>query len=123
MAGNVIRVAGDPPEGMEPSHLAPPDAFTTGDHTELDHTYYASADGSVSVGVWQCAPLRTHFDAYPCDEFCTVVSGRVTITDEAGVAQDFGPGESFFLKGGRPCTWEITETLRKVSMSVGAPEG
>ena len=121
MGGNVIGVSGDP-AGMEPSHLAPPDAFTTKDHTELDFTYYASPDGTLSVGVWQCAPLKAHFDAYPWDELCTVVAGRVTITDEAGVAQSFGPGDSFFLKAGRPCTWEITETLRKVSMAVGAPE-
>jgi uncharacterized protein len=117
MTGNLIRVTGDPPGGMAPSHLAPPDAFTAPDRTELAHEFYSGA-GGVSVGVWQCAPLKAHFDAYPCDEFITVVSGRVTITDDAGRAESFGPGDVFFLQGGRACTWEITETLRKLSMSV-----
>jgi uncharacterized cupin superfamily protein len=122
MAGNLIRVVGDPPGGMEPSHLAPPGAFTTDDHTELAHTFFASPDGARSVAVWQCAPLKAHFDAYPCDEFITVVSGRVTITDDAGRAETFGPGDVFFLRQGRACTWEITETLRKLSLSIELPE-
>ncbi len=122
MTGNVIRIEGDPPGGMEPSHLAPPEAFTTEDRTELDHTYFATPDGALSVGVWQCAPLKTHFDAYPWDEFITVVAGRVTITDAAGAEQTFGPGDTFYLRRGQPCTWEITQTLRKVSMALGAPD-
>lgn len=122
MDGNVIRVVGDPPGGMEPSHLAPPEAFTTPDHTELAHAFFASKDGTRAVSVWQCAPLKAHFDAYPCDEFIAVVSGRVTITDDRGHAETFGPGDVFFVQQGRACTWEITETLRKLSLSVETPE-
>ncbi|MBK5928397.1 cupin domain-containing protein [Rhodobaculum claviforme] len=124
MTSNLIRLQDDPPGGMDPSHLALPGDFTTDDHTEREHVFHATPDGAVAVSVWQCAPLKKHFDAYPCDEFIVVVSGRVTITDDAGAAQTFGPGDTFFLQQGRACTWEITQTLSKLSMAVGSmPEG
>lgn len=117
MTGNVIRVTSNPPGGLAPSHLAPPEAFTTPDTTELAHAFYEGA-GGVAVGVWHCAPLYAEFDPYPCDEFIAVVAGRVTITDDAGNAETFGPGDVFFLQGGRACSWRITETLTKLSMAV-----
>ena len=38
MSGNLIRVAVNPPGGMEPSHLAPPD---------MQRRYLTSDDGTV----------------------------------------------------------------------------
>ena len=118
MADKIVRLLkdGDPVSGMEPSTMTPADAFTGADHTELNHTFYATADESVLAGVWECAPCRESIDAYPVNEMMTVLSGSVTLTDADGNAQTFTDGDTFFVAKGTKCIWEITETLRKYYM-------
>jgi len=107
---------GDPKTGMVPSTLTDAGAFTTSDHTELNHTFFATGDESILSGVWECAPCREEIDAYPVHEMMTVISGSVTLTDSVGEAQTFTSGDTFFIAKGTPCVWEITETLRKFYM-------
>ena len=104
------------PSEMQKSDLTAPDAFTTSDKTELIHSHYSSADESILAGVWECAPCREVIDAYPVDEFMTVISGSLTLTDADGRVEVMSPGDSFFIAKGTPLIWEITKTLRKVYM-------
>lgn len=108
----------DPRPRMEPSNLAPPEAFTTDDRTELIHTHFATPDESISVGTWESAPTREEIDAYPVHEMMTVISGSLTLTHADGRVETFTAGDTFFIAKGTPCTWEITETLRKFYMIV-----
>ena len=55
-------------------------------------------------------------DAYPCDEMMTVLAGSVTITDAEGEAHVFKAGDTFFIAKGAPCTWTITEHMKKFYM-------
>jgi uncharacterized cupin superfamily protein len=104
---------GDPETGMQPSSFAPPDTFTTEDHREVNHFFFATDDESVLSGVWECAPCREEIESYPANEMMTVISGLVTLTDADGRSQTFRAGDSFFIPKGTKCVWEITETLRK----------
>jgi len=106
---------GHPESGMSPSDMVAAADFTTDDHTELNHTFYATADESILSGVWECAPCREQIDAYPVHEMMTVISGSVTLSRD-GRSETFAPGDTFFIAKGTPCTWEITETLRKFYM-------
>lgn len=106
---------GDPETGMSPSDMIAAEAFTTADHTELNHTFYATADESTLAGVWECAPCREEIDAYPVHEMMTVISGSVTLSRD-GRSETFTPGDTFFIARGTPCVWEVTETLRKFYM-------
>ena len=106
---------GHPETGMSPSDMVAAEAFTSDDHTELNHTFYATSDESILSGVWECAPCREVIDAYPVHEMMTVISGSVTLTRD-GRSETFTAGDTFFIAKGTPCIWEITETLRKFYM-------
>ncbi len=105
--------------GLQPSDMTDPGAFTTDDKTELNDTFFATEDESILTGVWECAPCREEIDAYPVHEMMSVISGSLTLTDAEGRAETFTPGDMFFIPKGTPCTWEITETLRKFYMIAG----
>ncbi|WP_338550322.1 cupin domain-containing protein [Roseovarius phycicola] len=103
---------------METSALAPAEAFTTDDKTELNHTHFATNDESVLTGTWECAPTREEIDAYPVHEMMTLISGRLRLTHPDGAVEEFGPGDTFYIAKGAPVVWEITERLRKFYMIV-----
>ena len=106
---------GHPDSGMSTSDMIDASAFTTDDQTELNHTFYATGDESILSGVWECAPCREEFDAYPVHEMMTVISGSVTLSRD-GRSETFSAGDTFFIARGTTCVWEITETLRKFYM-------
>ncbi|MBE1282641.1 MAG: DUF861 domain-containing protein [Rhodobacteraceae bacterium] len=110
---------GHPETGFVPSDLVQKQDFTTADTTEIISSFYQNEDESVLVGVWECAPCREEFEAYPVDEMMTVISGSVTLTGSDGIAQTFTAGDTFFMAKGTPGIWEITETLRKFYMIAG----
>lgn len=110
---------GLPGKGMEPSDITSPDQFTTADKTELNATFFETADGAVSTGTWLCAPCRCEIESFPVHEMMTILEGSVTVTTADGKAETFTAGDSFFIAKGTRCIWEITRTLRKFYMVVG----
>ena len=118
MASKVFRLlsGGDPVTGMQPSNLTPLETFTSDDHTELNHTFFAAADESILSGVWECAPCKEEIKSYPVHEMMTVISGSVTLTNADGQSETFTSGDVYFIPKGTKCTWHITETLRKFYM-------
>ncbi len=91
---------GDPETGMGPSHAVPPSAFTTDDQTESRHKVYETADGSITSGVWECAPILVEIDAYSVNELMTIVSGSLTLTDAEGRKATFTAGDTFLIPKG-----------------------
>ena len=107
---------GDPVDGMQPSDMTAREAFTTGDQTEINHTFFQTGDESILSGVWECAPSKEEIESYPVHEMMTVISGSVTLTNADGHSETFTPGDTFFVAKGTKCTWHITEKLRKFYM-------
>ena len=105
--------------GLQPSDMTDPAAFTTDDKSELNDTFFATADESILTGVWECAPCREEIDSYPVHEMMTVISGSVKLTDAEGRSDTFRAGDTFFIPKGTRCVWEITEKLRKFYMIAG----
>lgn len=120
MANKVLRLRsdGDPATGMQASDLTPPETFTSDDHRELNHTFFATADESILSGVWECAPCKEEIESYPVHEMMTIISGSVTVTNADGQSETFTSGDSFFIPKGTKGTWHITETLRKFYLIV-----
>jgi uncharacterized cupin superfamily protein len=122
MTETVYRLlpSGDPASGMAPSDVTAPHQFTGADSTELNATTFETpleaGDGSVSTGVWLCAPCRCDIASYPVHEMMTIIEGSVTVTTADGKAETFTAGDSFFIAKGTRCVWEITQTLRKFYM-------
>lgn len=109
---------GHPETGMGPSHAVPTSAFTTEDHTESSHKFFETSDGSITSGVWECAPILVEIDAYSVNELMTVLSGSLSLTDAHGKKDTFIAGDTFLIPKGARVTLEITETLRKFFMIV-----
>ncbi|MEM7225614.1 MAG: cupin domain-containing protein [Pseudomonadota bacterium] len=119
MTSGFIRLlpGGDPETGMQASHLVDAGSFSGSDQTEVIHDFFAAADGSLSAGVWQCAPCLEEFESYPVNEIMSIISGSVTLTDPDGKAETFTAGDTLFVPKGAKLTWQITETLHKYYMS------
>ncbi len=121
MASRVTRLlsGGDSATGMQPTKYTPPETFTSDDHREVNHTFFATADESILSGVWESAPCKEEYESYPVHEMMTVISGSVTLTNADGHAETFTAGDTFFVAKGAKCTWHITETLKKFYMIAG----
>ena len=73
---------------------------------------WGNVEGPLAVGTWECTPGKVRL-VNPFSELCTILEGRVTVTDGDGNQETFGPGDSFFIAEGEPSTWEIHETMKK----------
>ena len=85
---------GDPESGMAPSDITAPEQFTSADRTELNATFFETADGAVSTGVWLCAPCRCDIASYPVHEMMTIIEGSVTVTAAGGRPETFTTGDT-----------------------------
>ena len=109
-----MLVNGDSETGMQPSNMIDADAFGSSNQSETNHTFFQIENGSVSNGVWECAPCVEDIESYPVHEMMTVISGSVTMTNADGSSDTFISGDTFFIAKGTKCTWEVSERLRKV---------
>ena len=115
MSSSIIRMVEDdigrPTHGPDPAEGA-----FEGEPVEAAHEYY-SRNGRTS-GVWECSPGRMMEEEHAEDEFCTILSGKVGLIDNAAQHEEiFTAGESFFLPKGSSLTWVVYETVRKFYMT------
>lgn len=92
---------------------AKPTSFE-GNQTEAAVEVWASPDGSVSLGIWECTPGRFTADRSASTEFCHFLSGKVEMTHEDGSVQVFGPGDAITLPQGWKGVWRVVEHVRKI---------
>lgn len=83
---------------------------------------WQSADGAVTVGVWECAPGRfwTHYDGE--GEFIQVVAGRLTCVEEDGPTTHLTPGDAMTFPPGWRGEWRFVQPLRKVFVGLTADD-
>jgi uncharacterized protein len=89
-----------------------PDRLVSGNPLRTTWNHY-ERDG-FSAGVWACAigAWRIAF-AQGKDEFFHVLEGRIRISDEAGNAKEFGPGEACVIPAGFSGLFEVLEPVKK----------
>lgn len=117
MSAATFKMRADPVGEKVQSNLIPKSSFTTDDTSETTVPFYRAEDGSVTAGIWECAPCKLEIEAYPVDEMMTIISGSLTITNADGVEETFGPGEFVFASKGSGMVWHITERLKKYFMT------
>jgi uncharacterized cupin superfamily protein len=117
MSTNTFKILPESAGEKKPSKLIPKSCFTTNE-TDETTTSFHDVDG-VSAGVWECPPCKLEIPSYPVNEMMTIISGSLTITNEDGIEETFGPGEVVFAAKGSKMTWQITERLRKYYMTSG----
>lgn len=75
---------------------------------------YLAEDGALSIGDWSCAPGAWRIRFHPHrHEFFQVLEGRIRISDEAGRAREFGPGDAGVIPAGFAGVFEVLEPVRK----------
>lgn len=75
---------------------------------------YVAEDGAVSIGDWACEPGAWRIRFHPGrHEFFQVLEGRLRISDEAGNAREFGPGDACVIPAGFSGTFEVLEAVKK----------
>lgn len=99
----------------EPTHDRPrPDRLLRGNPARTTWNLFTNTGGELSAGIWACEPGAWNI-AFPAgkDEFFCVIEGRIRITDAAGTAREFGPGDACVIPAGFTGSFEVLEAVRK----------
>ena len=89
-----------------------PDRLVAGNPLRTTWNHY-ERDG-FSAGVWACevGAWRIAF-ADGKDEFFHVLEGRIRISDQAGNAREFGPGDACVIPAGFTGVFEVLAPVKK----------
>jgi uncharacterized protein len=88
----------------------------SGSPTTRSRTLYER--GPIACGVWECTPGGWSIEDRPNTEIIQVVRGLATLTDADGTRHDLVAGSVHVLPKGWSGRWLITETLRKVWVTI-----
>lgn len=72
-----------------------------------------TGDGIREVGLWQCAPGPSRW-VFETNETITMLSGRMTVTEEGGEPYEVKAGDNAVFPKGWTGTWDIHDTVLKV---------
>jgi hypothetical protein len=74
--------------------------------------------GPIACGIWECTPGGWAIENRPNTEIVQIVHGSATITDADGTAHHLAAGSVHVLPKGWSGRWDITETVRKVWVTI-----
>lgn len=102
----------------EPDRYPPEMVERPGSNADFDGSFrhattYRSADGRFVVSLWQSGPGTLKTDAYPHDEYCRVLEGRVIITNRSGSRAEYGVGDTFVIPKVWAGTWDMPVRFTK----------
>lgn len=97
----------------EPRRDAPGERRLEGDPQFAIWNLERAADGAIASGIWETTPgkWRSVYDGKW--EFCTIVEGALTITEDGGEPVTYRTGESFVIRDGFRGVWEAKVPTRK----------
>ncbi|AMS40121.1 cupin domain-containing protein [Aminobacter aminovorans] len=100
-------------EGVAPRLDAPGERRLAGDPQFRIWNLERAADDRVASGVWETTPGKWRSIYAGKWEFCTIVSGSLTITEDDQEPVVYRVGDSFVIRDGFQGTWEAEEITRK----------
>ena len=89
---------------------------------ECSRVLFKSQSGEFVSGVWQGEPGTFSIENYPVDEFCMVIEGEVTLTDQTGKSRTFKRGMAFVIPRGFVGTWHMPVRSKKYFAGCSEPE-
>lgn len=98
--------------GTYPAEMVEPGAKRF-DGSYREAPQYRSRSGKVTVAIWQSGPGTLKTDAYPHEEYCLVLEGRVNVTNRSGRRETFEVGDSFVIPKGWAGRWEMPVRFKK----------
>jgi uncharacterized cupin superfamily protein len=112
----VMRIVAFADQSPEPESTRPlPERILSGDPAQQVWNHYSDPTGQFHAGIWQgeAGAWRVQYDVHE-EELCTLLEGRVRITDEQGRVHEFSAGATFVVPGGFRGTWENMGRVRKI---------
>ncbi|WP_134500250.1 cupin domain-containing protein [Microvirga pakistanensis] len=94
--------------------FSPKPTTVTPGQVEASALLWRSADGQVSMGLWECTEGRFTARRDEGNEICHILRGRVTLIHPDSRETDHGPGDLFVLPQGWVGSWVIHERTRKI---------
>jgi len=91
---------------------APPQRRLDGACEQEVENHYSDPSGQFHAGLWRGGLGRWRV-RYTEHEFCTLLEGRVRISDAAGHSVEFGPGDHFVIPAGFEGIWHVLEPACK----------
>jgi uncharacterized cupin superfamily protein len=102
-------------QDLETKPLGPPSAEPlSGEITTRSWVPFASSDGQILCGIWECEPGASRWEFHDRGEFIHVLSGRMTVQQDGEAPQELREGSSAVFPVGWTGVWTVHETLRKV---------
>jgi uncharacterized cupin superfamily protein len=75
--------------------------------------HYTDPTEQFFAGIWQSSVGANSID-YTEEELCTILEGRVCLTDLDGNAKEFGAGSTFVIPASFKGTWETLVPVKKI---------
>ncbi|WP_019529311.1 cupin domain-containing protein [Dasania marina] len=95
------------------SVTAPAEVMLSGNPVTTDWPAFDSADGRVSIGIWESQEYHK-IKQHPNEmEYCLILEGTVRISDKEGNSQEFSQGQAFIVQPGFDGVWESLGKVRK----------
>ena len=88
---------------------------------ECEYHCFRDPTGNVLVAFWEGEPGSVYLGAWPYDEVCVLLEGRVALVDEDGGRREFAAGDSFVIPRSFSGTWETIERSRKIFVAIDTP--
>lgn len=110
--------SGAPDGGMKPMNYIDADTLVEGTAQEQGHIFFSNTAGNVNAGVWECTSCTERIRDYPFDQCCFVLEGSLTIIDENGHSDIFGPGDAFIIPRGFCGDWQMTERYKNFFVTI-----
>ncbi|TDP48159.1 cupin domain-containing protein [Zavarzinia compransoris] len=96
-----------------PAETGRPARITDGAPVTSLWNEYGDNSGRLFSGIWSSTAGSWQVD-YTEEEVCVILEGRIRLTAADGIAEDFGPGDSFVIPSGFRGTWTTLEPVRKL---------
>jgi uncharacterized protein len=91
---------------------APPERRLDGDCRQQVENHYSDPSGQFHAGLWSGEPGSWRV-RYTEHEFCTLLAGRVRITDLQGHGIELVAGDHFVIPAGFEGIWQVIEPACK----------
>ncbi|WP_306116029.1 MULTISPECIES: cupin domain-containing protein [unclassified Roseovarius] len=93
--------------------LTDADLLTDTRTPQREKVFFTNDHRNFEVGLWDTQTLQTEMAPFESHEFCQVLDGEVTLTEDNGTAHHFKTGDVFFVPAGTVCAWNVPAYLRK----------
>lgn len=92
---------------------AAPEKLISGSGAQTVQNFYSDGSQQFHTGIW-AGEVGAWKVRYSEHEFCTLLQGKVRVSDYTGASVELLPGDHFVIPAGFEGVWTVLEPARKV---------